>query len=347
MKKLILLLTIPLLAVTAFGANKVTVTNAYEFLKAIDDNTTICIPAEVSINLSDVLEDPQALYEALGQKSPLHTDHEFGTWSLDSNGPLRRLDKGLYLNNRFDGNMLIIKGYKNLTITGPVGDYREARGWIDPTILVRPRYADVLAFLDCSNIKLCHLTLGHTDEGYCQGAVLGFASCSKVDIDACDLYGCGIVGIEAVDVNGLTVTGTRIHDCADGLVDINESKNVLFDLCLFDHSPAGIRIDAQPSVIRRSVICYNRPSEELFCVSGARMEGCLISQQCPYIDGSFFPYQGIQCQTINEDGLSYILFNDSDDRLCCKQIIDKLRWGDTGILENRYLDMEIRDSSAR
>ena len=61
----------------------------------------------------------------------------------------------------FDGNQLVVSNISNVTV---VGD--------NSTLLVNPRYANVICFRECSNIKLIGLTLGHTPKGKLYGICL-------------------------------------------------------------------------------------------------------------------------------------------------------------------------------
>ena len=64
----------------------------------------------------------------------------------------------------FDGTELIVSKVSDITV---VGD--------SSILLVSPRYATVINFYDCSNIKLIGLTFGHTPKkGSCAGAVFSW-----------------------------------------------------------------------------------------------------------------------------------------------------------------------------
>ena len=64
-------------------------------------------------------------------------------------------------------------------------------------IVSTPRYAAVMRFESCRNLRFEGFTAGHTDgAGTCTGAVLNFANCTDVEVDRCDLYGCGTYGVE-------------------------------------------------------------------------------------------------------------------------------------------------------
>ena len=164
------LLSLLLLISVGINAKDYKVSTAIDFIKALKPNRTVIIQG--IINLSDVLENDY-LCEQLGIKA--YDD------DLEYKSTLRRREA-------YDGHMLIINKVKNLTIKGEDG----------AAILVSPRYAYPLSFLKCNGIKLINFTAGHTDEGYCTGGVLEFKQCEDIEIDRCDLFGCGIEGITAV-----------------------------------------------------------------------------------------------------------------------------------------------------
>ena len=109
----------------------------------------------------------------------------------------------------YDGPQLVIMGATNLTICAEAAD-RSAT-----TLTATPRYADVIAFKGCDNVRVEGLTLGHTDgPSDCAGAVLNFENCMGIAVDRCRLYGCGTMGVSASYARDLKVTDTEIYDCS-------------------------------------------------------------------------------------------------------------------------------------
>lgn len=109
----------------------------------------------------------------------------------------------------YDGPELVISDVDELTITGAGVD--------KVTVSARPRYADVLCFMDCDDISLSGFTVGHTEEpGACSGGVLYFDGCDDVSVIECSLFGCGILGISGFDCEDMTVSKTEIYDCSSG-----------------------------------------------------------------------------------------------------------------------------------
>lgn len=121
----------------------------------------------------------------------------------------------------FDGPGLVISGVDNLSI---VGD--------GAVIAAIPRYANVLGFVNCRNIRLEGFTAGHTEEpGECAGGVLDFQNCSGIEIENCRLYGCGIVGICASGCSDMNVRDTEIYDCSQGAVFLYTVRGAVFENC--------------------------------------------------------------------------------------------------------------------
>jgi len=126
----------------------------------------------------------------------------------------------------FDGEELVITGVENLTLVG--ADNALTR------VMTRPRYAEVLKFTSCSNLRLHNLELSHTPEsGFCRGGVVSFILCDGVEIDRCVLYGSGIYGILATNLTNLSCRTTVIRECTDGILCLEQSADLTFEDCQF------------------------------------------------------------------------------------------------------------------
>ena len=200
-----LLLSFLLLMTIGLNAKDYKVSTALEFVKALGSNRTIIV--EGVINLSDVLENDD-LCKELGM--------EAAEYDIDTKSMLIR-------NYETDGHMLTLNKVKNLTIKGKDG----------ATILISPRYAYPLSFLKCKGIKLVNFTAGHTDEGYCTGGVLEFKQCEDIEIDRCDLFGCGIEGITATNTKNLVCKKSIIRDCSYSIMELLNCANMTFEDCDF------------------------------------------------------------------------------------------------------------------
>lgn len=128
----------------------------------------------------------------------------------------------------FDGLALVLTGYENLALVAADGVATR------PRILVEPRYADVLRFVDSRGIRMEGLTLGHTPQpGECTGSVLEMENCGKVKLVNLDLFGCGMDGLTLIHVEGLLADRVHIHSCTYGIAQISGCQEVSFRHCVF------------------------------------------------------------------------------------------------------------------
>lgn len=128
-----------------------------------------------------------------------------------------------------DGPQLVICNLRGLSITG---------GGLDKvSIIAQPRYAEVLAFDNCQDIKLSGFTAGHAQEpGTCVGGVLYFNETDNVEVAECSLYGCGVWGVTAISCKDLAVSYTEIYDCSNGDINLRDCNNVSFEKCDIHHN---------------------------------------------------------------------------------------------------------------
>ena len=122
----------------------------------------------------------------------------------------------------YDEPELLIAGLKNLTIkAAKPGELTE--------IVCEPRYANVLTFMNCYNIRLEGIVMGHTIEpGYCSGSVLNLDNCAAVHLNGVDLYGCGAYGITASDCYDFYMNDSIIRECTYGCVSVSGSYSMFF-----------------------------------------------------------------------------------------------------------------------
>ncbi|MBR6345232.1 MAG: right-handed parallel beta-helix repeat-containing protein, partial [Lachnospiraceae bacterium] len=139
----------------------------------------------------------------------------------------------------FDGYEVLISDVPGLTISGGTDDP------LDTEIQTDPRYADVLAFINCSDVSVYNMTLGHTDLGQCSGDVLSFNTCSNVELSNLDLYGCGVYGVYMESVDWFNAYDCHIHDCEYGpICTYDQQSYCYFNNCVFDNSNAGFTMQA-------------------------------------------------------------------------------------------------------
>ena len=180
---------------------EITVTTASEFLAAIGPDRTIVLDGD-SFSLADA------------------SDYGSGA--------------GMYYRweETYDGPQLVIFGASNLTIRAAAG--REA-----VTLTAAPRYANVIGFESCDNVRVEGLVLGHTEgPSDCCGAVLDFEYCNNVSLDACRLYGCGTLGVNAWYCIDLRLTDCEIYDCSLGGAVLGSVSGATFRNCRIHDVPS-------------------------------------------------------------------------------------------------------------
>lgn len=215
MKRLLSMMLVCLLTAVYAQAQaskkEIKVKNAKELIDALGSNRTVIIKDGVTLNLSDVLGDMK-LFRRIGY---LWTDDYY---------PERETAQETKVScERFDGRQFELVGVSNLTI----------RGGKNSRIVVNPRYAYVLSFYRCHNIRLERLTLGHTEEGYCEGGVINAVNSDNVSIANCDLYGCGTYGLETEGCNKVTMDRSIIRDCSYGIMQLASTHDCSFTDCDF------------------------------------------------------------------------------------------------------------------
>ena len=188
----------------------ITVTTEEQFLNALGNDRIVEIGADVHLNLSRILEQEDKFAGIPGR-----------AWvTIVDRGGDQPVIVSDFVN---DGHELSLKNFRNLVI----------RGKHHSSIEVAPRYAFCLNLIDCVGCAIQNLTIGHTEDGYCDGGVIGVEGGSDNTITSCDLYGCGTYGIVARDTRNLSLEKTNIHDCTYGIMELYSSARVTFNQCDF------------------------------------------------------------------------------------------------------------------
>ena len=196
---------------TKTGVETWTVNSAREFINALGSNRTIILAEDANINLSDILE-----IEAAFKGYP---NRMWCVQSSDYTGP-----KPLVISeSESDGQQLVLVNFKNLTIKGAGHS----------SVEVDPRYAFVFRFVNCSNIVIENLTMGHTEGGFCSGGVIGANVASHLTVKNCDLYGCGTFGLDLWETYDFKLINSNIHDCTYGIMELHKCTLTAFEHCDF------------------------------------------------------------------------------------------------------------------
>lgn len=185
--------TIEVSSTTKDKVNTVTVSNIDELLQAISPNTTIFVNDGV-YNITTAAKYGKA------DASKYYSWNNYG-YSYEYE--------------------LQIDGIDNLTII--------ANG---AQIVTEPRCAEVLSFINCDNLTLSGLTIGHTEAAdACEGGVVKLDHCDNVKIDKCSLYGCGTIGVSAYSCNAVTLDDSDIYHCSIGGVSLSDCNTVSVEKC--------------------------------------------------------------------------------------------------------------------
>lgn len=175
----------------------------------------------------------------------------------------------------------VISNVKNLTIEG------EAEIRIDDS------FADVLSFSSCENITLKGLTVGHTENAGnydCDGSVLYLDSCNQVNIQDCNLYGCGSIGINAWGSNDITAQKTNIYDCNYSAFYLYQSQ-IKLDYCnIYDMTIDGgvpFIADNSNATITNCSIKNIKTSSVLISDEGYYTASCLLFDNCQFNNNCF------------------------------------------------------------
>ena len=137
--------------------------------------------------------------------------------------------ENVYFEECFDGYEMIIHDIDHLQICADEN--------VIPELTTTYRYANVLNFKNCNDVKLDGLMMGHDiEKGYCLGGVLNIENSSNIEITNCFMYGCGTYGIISRESNNIAINSSDIYECSYGLVDIANCHNFEFNNCILRDS---------------------------------------------------------------------------------------------------------------
>ncbi|MBR1652376.1 MAG: right-handed parallel beta-helix repeat-containing protein [Alloprevotella sp.] len=241
----------------------ITVSNEREFLAALGSNRTVRIADGTTLFLSNMLEN-EAFFSQAGR-----------AWRNDYYAERSGSKQLIVSCERFDGRQLELVNVHNLTI----------KGGRDCHIIVSPRYANVLNLYSCRNVSIENLTIGHTEEGYCEGGVIYAEGSEALRITNCDLYGCGTYGLEAQGSSDIVMERTVIHDCSYGIMTVFGSQNLTFRDCDF------VRC-REFGLLEFGEDCYN-----------VKFEGCRFAQNKGALFANLCPVTLSGCEVYHEGGV--------------------------------------------
>ena len=199
--------------VTFDGQEYILVFTAEQFINALGTGHGILVAKDRAINLTPLLHDERQWHRGSHLWRP-----EGATNVGDAEAVISE--------EVFDGRQLTIVNHKRM----------EIRGEGNSSIVVEPRYAFVLNFVNCQQIEIRNLTIGHTLGGYCEGGVIGVKGGWRVSIQNCDLYGCGTYGVQLEDTRDFSMYRSNIRDCTYGIMTLQNVEFAKFETCDFFHN---------------------------------------------------------------------------------------------------------------
>lgn len=224
LRHLLTLLLLCLASTAAMAKDKViTVKTAKQFIEALGPERTIIIDSKQPLNLTEALTElieSKRIHQGAAYYNLDYTD----TYDEAESEPFANALEYVTWAPNTDGPTLQVRYVDDLTIKAKKGK---------ATLLATPRYANVLEFIDSSNIHLDHLIMGHTEEGYCDKGVVEFDGTSCISIDDCDFFGCGTEGFVFCECKDVVVNRSTVYDCSYYTMHIVRSHYMRFNDCRF------------------------------------------------------------------------------------------------------------------
>ncbi len=185
-------------------------TGPVQTLPAIDPQPA---PTETARNVT--VNSVQELTDAIAPGAVITLPE--GLLKLDPGEDLDTGNEYCWWQSVYDGYELVISGVDGLTIQG---------AGVDATrVQTDPRYAAVLKFENCQDLKLQGFTAGHTEMAQaCEGNVINLGDCRNVSLQDLGLFGCGNTGVYAELCENLTVRNCDIYSCSSMGLNLGQVK---------------------------------------------------------------------------------------------------------------------------
>lgn len=101
-------------------------------------------------------------------------------------------------------------------------------------LATEPRWPDVLKLMDCKNVTIADMTLGHTQMAEaCEGGVVYLDHCEDISLTGLGLFGCGTIGVWGHENQNVLVENCDIYDCSSSGISMSQSRNVDVRDCSF------------------------------------------------------------------------------------------------------------------
>ena len=173
------------------------VSNAKEFIEAIDNNTRI----KLATHMLNITADSIRKY-------------------IPENSNILEL--------RYNTD-LVIKNISNLEIIAPDYINEEWEGEGRPAIVTDNEQQIILGFDSCSNIMLTNIDFYHSSEtNMCDGEVVCFWKSNNITIQRCEFNGSGTVGLTFYQTSDVTVLYSSLYNNSEEALGCYESTNINF-----------------------------------------------------------------------------------------------------------------------
>lgn len=177
-----------------------------------------------------------------------------------------------------------ISHVENLTIIG--------EGEVPINIITDDLGASALEIDNSKNVTLKNLNLGHTESASeaCTGAVMGISKSSNIHIENCTLFGCGIIGITFHDVQNMRLVNSCIKECSQGIMQMRNCSNLLFQNSSFINNSGGVRTDHCVNIVYESCVFVGKEAisgfEDVLLYVYLSSEGTLWEYLSKYRNGA-------------------------------------------------------------
>ena len=208
------------------GDECIRVYTAEQFLNALGSHRHVLVAKDTELNLTPLLND-QSVFRT-----------RFKIWMSDASGGIGADRATVVSEQVFDGRQLTLVNMKQLVIEGE----EKSR------IVVEPRYAFCLNFVDCEQCTVSNLTIGHTEGGYCEGGVIGMSRGRNNMVADCDLYGCGTYGLQLSGSQNFALYSSNIHDCTYGIMTLQDCEAAHFTHCDFFKNQEYTLVESRGSI---------------------------------------------------------------------------------------------------
>ncbi|MFT5147756.1 MAG: ligand-binding sensor domain-containing protein [Flavobacteriales bacterium] len=129
---------------------------------------------------------------------------------------------------------LVLDGISNLKIMGAGSSH----------LKVTEQNKTVIALLNCNNIQLDNMIIGHSESKVLDGepGILQIKYSSNIAVSNCKLIPGETFGLVTFDVTNMEFTNSEITDCSVILFELEKSQNITFENAKFHDNKLGVSV---------------------------------------------------------------------------------------------------------